>query len=239
MIRAVLFDFAHTLVDCDAWFDLEIRTLVRDTFAELGRRGALHLDDERLGRAEAAFVRVRREAKEAETEAEAVVSLRRVLTEIGIDGLPGGVLDGAVAAVQRGCLASVAARPGAAVAITALRARGIRLGVVSNAAYAPFVDWALERCGLAADFEVVLTSAAAGWRKPRPEIFWRALTGLGVRPSEAAYVGDYHPYDVVGARAAGLRSIWLPSVRSPVAGLTADAIIADLREVPNVIQRWN
>ena len=39
MKKVVLFDFHNTLVCCDAWLDLEIRTLPGDVLRELGAEG--------------------------------------------------------------------------------------------------------------------------------------------------------------------------------------------------------
>jgi putative hydrolase of the HAD superfamily len=45
--------------------------------------------------------------------------------------------------------------------------------------------------------------------KPAPEPFLRCLDDLGVDPDEAVYVGDDWHIDIQGARAVGLRVIWL------------------------------
>ena len=95
------------------------------------------------------------------------------------------------------------AYPDAAPALTALRAAGIRIVVVSN------WDWSLHErlaeTGLEALVDGALASAVFGAAKPDGAIFRAALAG--VRPQDAWHVGDTPEVDVEGARAAGLRPI--------------------------------
>jgi HAD superfamily hydrolase (TIGR01549 family) len=95
--------------------------------------------------------------------------------------------------------------PGAAAALAALRARGFRVGVVSNADGR--VAALLEAAGLAPHLETIVDSHLEGVEKPDPEIFRRALARLGVAAHRTAYVGDIFAIDVLGARAAGLSAI--------------------------------
>jgi putative hydrolase of the HAD superfamily len=104
--------------------------------------------------------------------------------------------------------------PGTREALDRLRARGLRLGVISNSDGR--VEEALVAAGLRDCFEVVLDSALAGVEKPDPAIFRAALAALGVRPEEALYVGDLYEVDVVGARAAGMEAVLLlPEAAAP------------------------
>ncbi|MGH2459467.1 MAG: HAD-IA family hydrolase [Chloroflexota bacterium] len=57
---------------------------------------------------------------------------------------------------------------------------------------------------LADGFDLILTSARVGYRKPRPEIFRFALELAGVEPGRALYVGDDPVCDRDGARAVGM-----------------------------------
>jgi putative hydrolase of the HAD superfamily len=88
-----------------------------------------------------------------------------------------------------------------------LRAAGIRLGVVSN--WDSRLPVLLDRLGLAGRFDVLAVSALAGFEKPHPEIFRRALVGLGADPAGTAHVGDIPELDGAGAHAAGIRPILL------------------------------
>lgn len=96
---------------------------------------------------------------------------------------------------------------GAHEALAALRAAGLRTGVVSNSDGR--ARMLLEQAGLAASFDVIVDSHFEGVEKPHPEIFRRALARLGVPAAAAAFVGDIWSIDVEGSRAAGLRPILL------------------------------
>ena len=77
------------------------------------------------------------------------------------------------------------------------------LGSISNG----FAD--LAEIGLAQHFRVSLAAHQFGCAKPDPRIFLAACAALDVAPQHAVYVGDDLQIDVQGARAAGLRSVWM------------------------------
>lgn len=78
-----------------------------------------------------------------------------------------------------------------------------------------------------------------GVAKPEPGIFEILLERTGFTPGEAVYVGDSAEDDVVGARAAGLRSIWVNRKASEnTTGVLPDAEVESLAEVPGVLEDW-
>jgi HAD superfamily hydrolase (TIGR01549 family) len=83
-----------------------------------------------------------------------------------------------------------------------LRAHGLKLGLVSNSGR-ELDDFVAHH---ALDVDCAITSRAHGFTKPHPTIFQAALELLGVRPAEAAMVGDSIEDDVEGARALGMRA---------------------------------
>lgn len=92
--------------------------------------------------------------------------------------------------------------------LESLRARGLKLGLVSNA-FDPawLLRRDLEEMGLAERLDMSLFSSELGKRKPHPAIFERALELLEVEPERALFVGDRLREDVGGARAAGMRTV--------------------------------
>jgi putative hydrolase of the HAD superfamily len=91
--------------------------------------------------------------------------------------------------------------------LDALRERGLRLGLVSNAIDPPvLLHRDLADLGLADRLDVALFSSEVGWRKPHPEIFQRALGALRVEPGRTLFVGDNLVNDVGGAGALGMRT---------------------------------
>jgi len=67
----------------------------------------------------------------------------------------------------------------------------------------------LGRTPFAAYFSEVIISVEAGVGKPDPELFRLAAKRLGVDPRDAVMVGDSLARDVAGAKAAGMRAVWL------------------------------
>jgi putative hydrolase of the HAD superfamily len=84
-----------------------------------------------------------------------------------------------------------------------------KLGIVSNFAIPECVDKLLEKHGLDALFDVVVVSGAVNKRKPSPEIFQKALEKMGVSAENTVFVGDTVDADVIGAKAAGMKSIFI------------------------------
>src|SRR5947209_13197617 len=88
-----------------------------------------------------------------------------------------------------------------------LRARGLKVGLVSNALDSPdLLHRDLEQLGVAERLDVAVFSSEVGWRKPHPVIFERALEALGVEPSATLFVGDTLATDVAGAAALGMHT---------------------------------
>lgn len=149
-----------------------------------------------------------------------------------------------------------AVRPGSDRALWALRDRGIRIGLISNTGRTPgrVLRILLQRAGLLEHFEALTFSDEAGIRKPDPRIFRWTLNKLGVRPEQAAHVGDDLHADVAGAQAAGLRGVHVvngagapapdPTDRTPSvdpggpAAVTADAAIRSFDELLAVLQSF-
>jgi putative hydrolase of the HAD superfamily len=92
--------------------------------------------------------------------------------------------------------------PDALPALAGLRERGLTLVCVSN--WDVSLSEVLGRCGLDGSLDGVVSSAAAGARKPDPAIFAPALELARCEPAEALHVGDTPEEDAAAARAAGI-----------------------------------
>lgn len=92
---------------------------------------------------------------------------------------------------------------GARELLSALRPH-CRLGVVTNCS---------DRLGrraaslLGVDWDVVVTSEAAGFYKPDPRPYELALSRLKVKPADAAFIAG-SGYDLFGTHRVGLRTYW-------------------------------
>jgi putative hydrolase of the HAD superfamily len=98
--------------------------------------------------------------------------------------------------------------PGAIDALDALRARGVRLGLLTNGS-ARHQRWKIERFALQSHFDYVGIEGEVGFGKPEAEAFLRALRSLGAEPGDAWMVGDNLVFDVGGAQAVGMQGVWV------------------------------
>jgi putative hydrolase of the HAD superfamily len=114
-----------------------------------------------------------------------------------------------------------------------LRARGIKVGVLTNG-LSELQREKLRRIGLEDAFDAVAISQEIGAWKPDPRAFAAAVELLGLRPAEVAMVGDHLENDVAGALAAGLgAAVWVERYRGE---LPEGARLArELAEVPRLL----
>jgi FMN phosphatase YigB (HAD superfamily) len=113
-----------------------------------------------------------------------------------------------------------------------------RLAVVSNFDYSPTAIGILRSAGVLDLFAAVIVSDEVGWRKPRPDIFHRALAATGADPARTLFVGDRADIDVAGAQRVGMHAAWInPEGEALPDGLTAPEYeIRDLAELEAILE---
>ncbi|MGH2722891.1 MAG: HAD family hydrolase [Actinomycetota bacterium] len=114
-----------------------------------------------------------------------------------------------------------------------------RLGVLAN--QERWIRDVLARDGLDGFFDVWAISAEVGVEKPDPGIFEFALGQAGAPAERCAMVGDRLDNDVVPARAAGLRGVWLLRGEAPDDPTAeqlaqADVAVRTLAELPHALE---
>ncbi|WP_285113944.1 HAD family hydrolase [Leifsonia sp. fls2-241-R2A-40a] len=108
---------------------------------------------------------------------------------------------------------------------------GIRFGLITNGDLA-FQRRKVEAVGLDARIEHLIASGEVGVVKPDAAIFGGACDTFGVRPTEAAYVGDRLRTDAIGAARAGLSGVWLNRRHAiPTVDDERDADLAGVRTI--------
>ena len=124
--------------------------------------------------------------------------------------------------------------PAAIATVRALRAQGIKVGVLTNGP-SDFQRRKLEVSGLGRELDAIAISGELGVAKPELEAFERALALLGTRAEETAMVGDSLENDILGAIGAGFAAVvWTPGVRT--GDLPAGAHLArEISEVPRLL----
>lgn len=124
--------------------------------------------------------------------------------------------------------------------LTQLRARGLKIGLLSNTHWPEtFHEHFLERDGIAPLIDVRAYTSTMEHSKPHREAFMHVLRRLGVSPDKAVMVGDRPVDDVWGSQQVGMRGIWRPHDQSPPLGnVVPDAVIQCLIELPSLLADW-
>jgi putative hydrolase of the HAD superfamily len=130
---------------------------------------------------------------------------------------------------------------GAVAAVTAVKAAGYKVGLVSNTMFPGEMHQAdMARFGLLDYFDTTVFSADVNKWKPNADPFLHVLGELGVGAETAVYIGDDPGSDVVGGRAAGMRTIYFPSsarFHKPN-GVEPDGEIQSLAELLPLLASW-
>ena len=91
--------------------------------------------------------------------------------------------------------------------LAALAGAGVAVAICSN------WDWdlheSIEESGLAGRFDVVVSSAWVGARKPHERIYAHTLDALDVAPERVLFVGDTWACDVDGPRRMGMTPLYV------------------------------
>jgi len=119
--------------------------------------------------------------------------------------------------------------------LQAMKAQGLRIAVVTNKP-AEFTAPLLERIGLRAYFDAVVSGDSVARKKPDPDPMLHACALLGVQPAEAVVVGD-SMNDASAAKAAGCRVLLVPygyNEGRDVHAIESDGIVSSLLDAA----RW-
>ncbi len=126
--------------------------------------------------------------------------------------------------------------PGALDCIEALRARGCKLGIVSNGFAATHHD-KIARLGLTEHFDALFLADEMGMVKPDPAVFAHACEVLGSRPERTAMVGDRYDRDIVGAMEGGLFTVLIDvhAIPIPDGARPPDVVVGAIGDVLAVL----
>ncbi len=135
--------------------------------------------------------------------------------------------------------------PDAIGLLSALRADGLRIGVLSNTVWSRGVhEEVFRRDGVLDLIDGAVYSSEIRYAKPHPAAFRAAMDAVGITAPDAVYVGDRLFEDVYGAQQAGMRAILVPHSTIPdrQRGHTdgvPDAVVQRLGDVLAVVRQWN
>ena len=115
-----------------------------------------------------------------------------------------------------------------------------KMGIISNAGDDRDVQQLVQKFEIAPYFDIVLTSAACGYRKPHQRIFEIALEYFNADAEEVAMVGDTLNADILGANQMGIYSIWITrrveSQPDDKTKIRPKATVRTLDELPLLLQ---
>jgi putative hydrolase of the HAD superfamily len=126
--------------------------------------------------------------------------------------------------------------PGALDVLRMLRAKGMKLGLVTNG----FAETHREKIAvlrIGELFDAIFIADEVGMLKPDPLLFAHACTTMNSAPARGAMVGDRYDRDIRGAIEAGLFTVWL-NVRDealPSDGPVPNATCRSITEVPTAL----
>jgi len=152
------------------------------------------------------------------------------------------ILSSGVVSYRRAREASLVPYPHVNLTLTGLLRRGLKLAVLSDA---PRREAWLRLCYLQLQhtFDTVITFEDTGLKKPHQTPFNKVLSIIDVNPENTIMVGDWPERDLVGAREAGMYTVFarygFAFKREPVGREGADYAIDDIRELLEIIDELN
>jgi FMN phosphatase YigB (HAD superfamily) len=103
----------------------------------------------------------------------------------------------------------------------------------------------VDKAGIRHFFDLVLSSAAVGYRKPNPKIFSLVMEQMQIQPAEAAMIGDTLGADILGAQNSGILDIWIsrradtPANRAHAGTIHPTLQIKNLAELPETLAPYS
>jgi putative hydrolase of the HAD superfamily len=228
-ILAIGFDFIGTIAHVNA----DVETCRRDMYTELVRSG-IQVREEVFHRTYTqVMMELRKKRLETMQEISNALWLTETLERVGRHYEPDNpVIIGAVDAFFKSYLESITMYDETPITLADLKGR-YKLGLISNFTYAKVVRQALDRLQLSKTFDSIVISDEVGWRKPHPIVFRRLLSDLHVKPEECLFVGDDAKYDVVGAKAVGMKTALLIEGPTPSEDVYYDVEIGGAQVEPD------
>jgi len=240
---AIIFDLGSTLIYFDAdWSEVMYRAS-QVLYRQLDQAG-LELDQKLFLREYHQAVEAYYQERESEfVEHTTYFILRNLLAEWGYPEVPDRILRQALKAMYAVSQSHWIPELDAVPTLAALKAMGYRLGLISNAADDADVQTLVDKAKVRTFFDKILTSAEEGIRKPNPRIFQKLLDFWNLPAERVAMVGDTLGADILGAKNAGIFSIWItrragtPANHAHADTIHPDETITTLDELPGLLKK--
>ena len=228
MVKAVIFDLDNTLMDFMAMKENAIKAAAK-AMIDAG----LDMDPEKIKKELYAIYDVKG------------IEFQQVFDnflEKHLGNIDWKILSSGVVAYRKSKEASLVTYPHVNLALTELLRRGLKLAVLSDA---PRREAWLRLCYLQLQhtFDTVLTYEDTGFKKPHQTPYLKVLSIINIGANETMMVGDWPERDLVGAREAGMITVFarygFSFGREPVGSEGADYVIDDIRDLLPIIDKVN
>lgn len=241
-IRAVIFDLGYTLMHAvapDMWPEV-IRRGNQALTDYLCSLGVLNDCDTLMLEFNQRLRQYYAERDEQMIETSTFLVLKELLAEKGYTNISGAIIRDSLDAHYAVTQKNWKLEKDTLACLKTLQQGKYKMGIVSNAGDDRDVQQLVEKFKLDPFFDIVLTSAACGNRKPHQRIFELALGYFNIQAEEVAMVGDRLDADILGANQMGIYSIWITRrVENPPEGelpVQPRATIKSLGELPGLLQ---
>ena len=229
-IETVLFDWGGTLA---TWHTIDLYTVWRSVAELIDDARADELAARLVAAEESVWLRSRDEHRSSTLDE--VCLLAEVVMS-----------PAALAEYERQWHPHTELEPDALEMLGELRARGLKLGVLSNTIWSRRRhEDIFARDGVLELIDGAVYTSEVPWTKPHPEAFLAAMRAAGeTEPGRCLFVGDRLFDDVWGAQNVGMRAVHIPHSAIPANQIghtegTPDATIHRLAELPALIDHWN
>ncbi|MFG1999511.1 HAD family hydrolase [Spirillospora sp. NPDC048911] len=225
-VEAVIFDWGGTLTP---WHDVELPGIWR-------RICAAHLDADQVERAATALLEAELELWRRGKDEHRSATVAELYALAGVEAT-----EAILATQYETWTPHTVIDPAAPPLLRELRARGIKVGVLSNTMWTR--DWherIFERDGVLGLLDGAVYSSEIPWTKPHAKAFRAAMDAVGATdPARCVFVGD-RPYDDIhGAKSTGMRAVLIPNSTVPAwDGAVPDATIGGLADLITHIDAW-
>jgi putative hydrolase of the HAD superfamily len=204
-IHTVLFDLDDTLHDDTFAFTTAAEEVAREVAAEHGI-DALALKAAYVAEAEGFWHRLTSDQVKAKLTQLRKTMWGNALTSVGIED--SALAESSAIKYNDYRKKYFSPFPGAVDLLRDLKARGKRLGILTNGVSETHHE-KIALLQIAQYFDAIFLADEVGMVKPDPLLFAHACQKLGASPAHSAMVGDRYERDITGALEAGLYTIWV------------------------------
>ena len=231
-MKTIFFDLGETLVTQN----IEDSMVTRNALQDISKILPKHISAKRMFELyQAGYQSNDAIRSEYNVEIPIIIWMRRLLEGLLQQEPPDQLVSECVKIVANRRAANAVPFDDAQPALEQLSKRRVKLGLISNVSSHEVAVGILRRVGFERYFDLVVTSASTGIRKPDPGIFRYALYKSNTKPEEALIVGDSERHDIRGGKNAGMQTV-LVNRKHPIDDSIADYGFKTLAQATPTLQ---